>query len=150
MPPKHTVHWINDHTQICNRSEKIEISLNEQMSRIVAALSSRQSAKTIKTWKCKRRARPRAEKARENELENLETEFHAKRDHIVRQAVRAEPGLIEQASAHIENPFVLKRFNEYNSAMQAYENKADDQDGDRRYHCRRVLSGEARTRDSGV
>ena len=53
---------------------------------------------------------------RENELENLEAEFIAKRTHIVRQAVRAEPGLIDQAAACVENPFVLKRFNEYSSS----------------------------------
>ena len=58
-----------------------------------------------------------------NELENLETEFNAKRDHIVRQALRAKPGLVKQAAARIENPVVLKRFNEYSSAIEAYENK---------------------------
>ena len=104
-------------------SEKIEMSLdaarvNNRAGYIIDAIRENYQNQSIQKEREKR-----AETARENELENLETEFNAKRDHIVRQAVRAEPGLIEQAAARIENPFVLKRFNEYNSAMEAYENK---------------------------
>ena len=104
-------------------SEKIEMSLdaarvNNRAGYIIDAIRENYQNQRIQKERQKR-----AETARENELENLETEFNAKRDHIVRQAVRAEPGLIEQAATRIENPFVLKRFNEYSSAMQAYENK---------------------------
>ena len=104
-------------------SEKIEMSVdaarvNNRAGYIIEAIRENYQNERIRKTREKR-----AETARENELENLETEFNAKRDHIVRQAVRAEPGLIEQAAACIENPFVLKRFNEYNSAMEAYENR---------------------------
>ena len=104
-------------------SEKIEMSLdaarvNNRAGYIIEAIRENYRNKRIQKAREKR-----AETARENELENLETEFIAKRFHIVRQAVRAEPGLIDQAAACVKNPFVLKRFNEYSSAMEAYENR---------------------------
>ena len=104
-------------------SEKIEMSLdaarvNNRAGYIIEAIRENYQNKRIQKAREKR-----AETARKNELENLETEFIAKRAHIVRQAVRAEPGLIDQAAACVENPFVLKRFNEYSSAMEAYENR---------------------------
>ena len=104
-------------------SEKIEMSLdaarvNNRAGYIIEAIGENYQNQRIQKEREKR-----AETARENELENLETAFNAKRDHIIREAVRSHPGLIEQAAACIENLFVLKRFNEYNSAMEAYENK---------------------------
>ena len=104
-------------------SEKIEMSLdaarvNNRAGYIIEAIRENYQNERIQ----KERER-RAKTARENELENLESEFNAKCNHIVRQAVHGEPGLIEQAAASIENTFVLKRFNEYSSAMEAYENK---------------------------
>ena len=104
-------------------SEKIEMSLdaarvNNRVGYIIEAI--RENYQNERVQKARKK---RAETVRESELENLKTAFNAKRDNIVRQAVRAEPGLIEQAAACIENPFVLKRFNEYSSAMEAYENK---------------------------
>ena len=104
-------------------SEKIEMSLdatrvNNRAGYIINAIRENYQNESIQKAREKR-----AETARENELENLETQFNAKRDHIVRQAIRAQPGLIEQAAACIQTPFVLKRFNEYSSAIEAYENK---------------------------
>ena len=104
-------------------SEKIEMSLdaarvNNRAGYIIDAIRENYQNERIQKEREKR-----AETAIENELENLETEFNAKRDNIVRQAVRSKPELIEQAVASIENPFVLKRFNEYSSAMEAYENR---------------------------
>ena len=47
----------------------------------------------------------RAEKAREKELEDLTAEFRVKRDTILRQAVHADPGLVEACRG--ENPILL-------------------------------------------
>ena len=41
----------------------------------------------------------RAEKVREKELEDLTAEFRVKRDNILRQAVHAQPKLVEDAAA---------------------------------------------------
>ena len=104
-------------------SEKIEMSLdaarvNNRAGYIIEAIRENYQNERIQKAREKR-----AETVRENELENLETEFNAKRNHVVRQAIRAEPELVDQAAACIENPFILKRFNEYSSVMEAYENK---------------------------
>ncbi|MDE0398365.1 MAG: replication initiation protein [Candidatus Poribacteria bacterium] len=105
-------------------SEKIEMSLdaarvNNRAGYIIDAIRENYQNKRIQKAREKR-----AETARENELENLETEFNAKRNHIVREAVRARPELIEQAATCIENPFVRNRLNEYRSPTEAYEERS--------------------------
>ena len=44
----------------------------------------------------KRQRQARAEKVREKELEDLTAEFRVKRNNIIRQAVHADPGLVER------------------------------------------------------
>ena len=63
----------------------------------------------------------RAEKAREKELEDLTAEFKVKRDNIIRQAVHAEPELIEHAAERIQSYFVRERLVEHDSAIEAYQ-----------------------------
>ena len=63
----------------------------------------------------------RAEKAREKELEDLTAEFRVKRDTILRQAVHAEPGLVERAAERIQSYFVRDRLVEHDSAIEAYQ-----------------------------
>ena len=48
----------------------------------------------------------RSEKAKEKELEDLTAEFRVKRDNIIRQAVHADPGLVERAAKHIHSYIV--------------------------------------------
>ena len=90
-------------------AEKIEMSLTaagvkNRSGYIIEAIRENYQNETVQ----KERER-RAEQTRKNELENLETEFNAKRNHVVREAVRAKPELIEQAATCIENPFVRNR-----------------------------------------
>ena len=63
----------------------------------------------------------RAEKVREKELEDLRTEFRVKRDNILRQAVHAQPELVEDAAAKIQSYFVRERLLEHASAIEAYQ-----------------------------
>ena len=63
----------------------------------------------------------RAEKSREKELEDLTAEFRIKRDNILRQAVHAEPELIERAAKHIHSYIVRERLLEHDSALAAYQ-----------------------------
>ena len=63
----------------------------------------------------------RAEKVREKELEDLTAEFRVKRDNILRQAVHAEPALVERAAAKIQSYFVRERLLEHESAIEAYQ-----------------------------
>ena len=63
----------------------------------------------------------RAEKAKEKELEDLTAEFRVKRDNIIRQAIHADPGLVEAAAKHIHSYIVRERLVEHPSAMEAYQ-----------------------------
>ena len=63
----------------------------------------------------------RAEKAKEKELEDLTAEFRVKRDNIIRQAIHADPALVERAAKHIHSYIVRERLVEHPSAMEAYQ-----------------------------
>ena len=63
----------------------------------------------------------RAEKVREKELQELTEEFKIKRQNILRQAVHADPALVERAAAKIQSYFVRERLLEHASAIEAYQ-----------------------------
>ena len=102
-------------------AEKIEVSLHaaEVKNRggfIVEAIRENyQNSEVQKTRQL------RAEKAREKELEDLTAEFRVKRDTILRQAVHAEPALVERAAERIQSYFVRDRLLEHDSAIEAYQ-----------------------------
>ena len=53
--------------------------------------------------------------------EDLTAEFRVKRDTILRQAVHAEPALVERAAERIQSYFVRDRLLEHDSAIEAYQ-----------------------------
>ena len=63
----------------------------------------------------------RAEKAKEKELEDLTTEYNAKRNTLLRQAVHAQPELVEAAAERVQAYIVRQRLEEHPSAMEAYQ-----------------------------
>ena len=63
----------------------------------------------------------RAEKVREKELEDLTAEYNVKRNNIIRQAVHAEPELVETAAERIQSYIVRQRLVEHPSALEAYQ-----------------------------
>ena len=63
----------------------------------------------------------RAEKVKEKELEDLTAEFRVKRNNILRQAVHAQPALVERAARHIHSYIVRERLLEHDSALVAYQ-----------------------------
>ena len=71
-----------------------------QMSRIVAVLSLKPSAK----------------KAKEKEFENLTAEFKVKRDNIL-----AQPELVERAEEKIQSYMIREHLLEHTSAIEAYQ-----------------------------
>ena len=68
----------------------------------------------------KRRAE-RAEKAKQKELEDLTTEFNAKRNNILRQAVHADPELVEAAAERIQSYIVRQRLEAHDTTLAAYQ-----------------------------
>ncbi len=63
----------------------------------------------------------RAAKVREKALEDLTTEFNTKRRTLLRQAVHADPGLVDAAAEKIQSYIVRQRLVEQPSAMAAYQ-----------------------------
>ncbi|MEG9862440.1 MAG: replication initiation protein [Parvularculales bacterium] len=69
----------------------------------------------------KRRAE-RTERAKEKELEDLTTEFNAKRNTILRQVVHADPGLVDAAAERVQSYIVRQRLEAHDTALAAYQN----------------------------
>ena len=102
-------------------SEKIEMSLyasnvNNTGGYVVDAIRNNYQNDTVQ------KAREmRAERAREKELEDLSEKFRIKRANLLRQAIQADPELVDRAVARIDNNFVRRRIEECDTAMQAYK-----------------------------
>ena len=102
-------------------AEKIEMSLKatdvkNRAGFIVEAIRSNYQDPSVQ-----KEREVRAEKAREKELEDLKAEFYAKRDNILRQAVHAQPELVEYAAERIQSYLIRNRLLEHDSVMEAYQ-----------------------------
>ena len=102
-------------------SEKIEMSLSapnvaNRAGYIIEAIRENyQDARVQKTRQV------RAEKLKEQALEDLTAAFYVKRNNIVRQAIQADPMLIEKAAERVETHHPRKRLQEYGTATEAYQ-----------------------------
>ena len=101
-------------------SEKIEMSLEAAVKNragyIVEAIRE-----NYQDTKIQKQREVRAEKAKEKELEDLTTEFNVKRNNILRQAVHAEPELVEAAAERIHSHIIRQRLEGHDSPLTAYQ-----------------------------
>ena len=102
-------------------SEKIEMSLDAAAVKNRAGYIVEAIRENYQDSEVQKARQLRAEKAKEKELEDLTAEFRVKRDNIIRQAIHAEPGLVERAAKHIHSYIVRERLVEHPSAMEAYQ-----------------------------
>ena len=63
----------------------------------------------------------RAEKLKEQALEDLKETFSVKRNNILRQAIQADPMLIEKAAERVTLIHPRRRLEEYDTATEAYQ-----------------------------
>ena len=63
----------------------------------------------------------RAEKLKAQALEDLTASFYLKRNNIVRQAIQADPTLIQKAAERVETHHPRKRLHEYETPTEAYQ-----------------------------
>ena len=63
----------------------------------------------------------RAQRAKQKQLEDLEETFIVKRKNIVRQAIQADPTLIEKAAERVTLVHPRRRLEEYDTATEAYQ-----------------------------
>ena len=102
-------------------AEKIEMSLDAAVVKNRAGYIVEAIRENYQDTEVQKARELRAEKVREKELEDLTAEFRVKRGNIIRQAVHAEPELVERAAKHIHSYIVRERLVEHPSAMEAYQ-----------------------------
>ena len=102
-------------------AEKIEVSLHAAEIKNRGGFIIEAIRENYQNSEVQKAREIRAEKAKEKELEDLTAEFRVKRDNIIRQAVHADPGLVERAAKHIHSYIVRERLVEHPSAMEAYQ-----------------------------
>ena len=102
-------------------AEKIEISLHAAEIKNRGGFIIEAIRENYQNSEVQKARELRAEKVREKALEDLTAEFRGKRDNIIRQAVHADPGLVEAAAERIQSYIVRQRLVEHPSAMEAYQ-----------------------------
>jgi hypothetical protein len=102
-------------------AEKIEMSLYTSVVKNRAGYIVEAIRENYQDAEIQKQRQARAEKVREKELEDLTAEFNVKRNNIIRQAVHADPGLVEAAAERIQSYIVRERLVEHPSALEAYQ-----------------------------
>ena len=102
-------------------AEKIEMSLDAASVKNRAGYIVEAIRENYQDPEIQKRREVRAEKAKQKELEDLTTEFNIKRNNIIRQAVHADPGLVEAAAERVQAYIVRQRLVEHPSAIEAYQ-----------------------------
>ena len=102
-------------------AEKIEMSVDAVSVKNRAGYIVEAIRENYQDAELQKRRAERAEKAKQKELEDLTTEFNAKRNNILRQAVHADPELVEAAAERIQSYIVRQRLEAHDTALAAYQ-----------------------------
>ena len=102
-------------------TEKIEMSLDAIGVRNRAGYIIDAIRENYENERVRKERQLRAEKVREKELEELTAEYRIKRGTILRQAIHAQPELVETAAAKVQSYIVRQRLDAQPSVMEAYQ-----------------------------
>ena len=102
-------------------SEKIEMSLSAATVENRAGYIIEAIRENYQDERVRKARQVRAEKLKEQALDDLTASFYLKRNNIVRQAIQADPMLIEKAAERVETYHPRKRLEEYDTATEAYQ-----------------------------
>ena len=102
-------------------AEKIEMSLSAPNVENRAGYIIEAVRENYQDARVRKARQVRAEKMREQALEDLAEEFRVKRATLIRQAVHAHPELVEHAAARIQSYMIRERLNEHDSVMAVYQ-----------------------------
>ena len=102
-------------------AEKIEMSLSAPNVENRAGYVIEAIRENYQDDRVRKARQVRAEKMREQALSDLKEAFTVKRNNIVRQAIQADPLLIEKAGERVETYHPRKRLQEYETATEAYQ-----------------------------
>ena len=101
-------------------AEKIEMSLSAATVQNRAGYIIEAIRENYQDERVRKARQERAEKLKAQALEDLTASFYLKRNNIVRQAIQADPMLIEKAAERVETYHPRKRLEEYDTATEAY------------------------------
>ena len=102
-------------------SEKIEMSVESASVKNRAGYIVEAIRENYEDAELQKAREIRAEKAKEKELEDLTTEFNAKKRTLLRQAVHAQPELVERAAERIHSHIIRRRLEVHDTALIAYQ-----------------------------
>ena len=102
-------------------SEKIEMSVDAASVKNRAGYIVEAIRENYEDAELQKQRQIRAEKAKEKALEDLTTEFNAKRNTLLRQAVHADPALVERAAERIHSHIIRQRLEAHDTALIAYQ-----------------------------
>ena len=102
-------------------AEKIEMSLSAPNVANRAGYIIEAIRENYQDERVQKARQVRAEKLKEQALQDLTASFYVKRNNIVRQAIQADPMLIEKAGERVETHHPRKRIAEYDTATEAYQ-----------------------------
>ena len=102
-------------------AEKIEMSLSAPNVANRAGYIIKAIRENYHDERVRKARQVRAEKLKEQTLADLTEAFYVKRNNIVRQAIQADPLLIEKAAERVETHHPRKRLQEYEKATEAYQ-----------------------------
>ena len=105
-------------------AEKIEMSLSAPNVANRAGYIIEAVRENYQDERVRKARQVRAEKLKEQALEDLTASFYVKRNNIVRQAIQADPMLIEKAGERVETHHPRKRIAEYDTATEAYQDSS--------------------------
>ena len=102
-------------------SEKLEMSVDAASVKNRAGYIVEAIRENYQDPELQKRREARAEQAKAKALEDLTTEFNAKRRNILRQVVHADPELVEAAAERVQAYIVRQRLDEHDSAIEVYQ-----------------------------
>ena len=102
-------------------AEKIEMSVDAASVKNRAGYIVEAIRENYEDPELQKQRQIRAEKAKEKELEDLTTEFNLKQRTLLRQAVHAEPELVERAAERIQAHIIRQRLEAHDTALSAYQ-----------------------------
>ena len=102
-------------------AEKIEMSVYATVVKNRAGYIVEAIRENYQDPEIQKQRQQRAEKLKEKQLEDLTAEFRIKRANIIRQAVHADPQLVEKAAARIQSYIVRERLDEHDSVIEVYQ-----------------------------
>ena len=102
-------------------SEKLEMSVDAVGIKNRAGYIVEAIRENYQDSELQKQREVRAEKAKQKALEDLMAEFNVKRRTLLRQAVHADPQLVERAAERVHSYIVRQRLEEHPSAIEAYQ-----------------------------